>query len=180
MPRESSLLENPTLQIFIEQPESSNWRRLKLLHRLSRNRGPLRHRKISYQTFLPIYSKKNKLLDINLLKIRPTWRNRRIGEDRVAKKLDRFLLREEAAAKIPTFCQWVGEGGISDHMPILLELAKPPKKPEAPFKFNPAWLQEESFNSLFKFTWRPTRASDPEDKAFLFMENLKLKKKKLR
>lgn len=32
------------------------------------------------------------LLNIDLLKIRPTWSNRRIGQQRISKRLDRFLI----------------------------------------------------------------------------------------
>jgi len=92
------------------------------------------------------------LIDVNLIKLRPTWRNCRMGEARIAKKLDRFLLCEDLASRIPTFRQWVGEGGNSYHFPILMQLSKPPPKRATPFKLNPTWLQEESFNKLFKET----------------------------
>ena len=35
------------------------------------------------------------LLDIELVKLRPTWRNNRSGEARVAKQIDRFLVAEQ-------------------------------------------------------------------------------------
>eukprot|EP00253_Pinus_taeda_P029650 PITA_29650 len=107
----------------------------------------------------------NNLLDINLLKLKPTWRNRRIGEARVAKRLYRFLTNEELAAKIPMFRQWIEEGGLSDHFPIFLELSSPPPKSPAPFKFNSSWIQEESFINLFKQSWVHPEANAPEDKA---------------
>eukprot|EP00253_Pinus_taeda_P019430 PITA_19430 len=119
----------------------------------------------------------NNLLDINLLKLKPTWRNRRTGEARVAKRLDRFLINEELAAKIPMFRQWIEEGGLSNHFPIFLEISSPPPKPPAPFKFNSSWIQEESFINLFKKSWKHPEANAPEDKGFLFMENLKRLKK---
>ena len=81
------------------------------------------------------------LIDVNLIKLKPTWRNQRVGEARIAKRLDRFLLSEDLATNIPMFRQCVGEGGNSDHFPIFLELSKPPRKPVAPFKFNASWLQ---------------------------------------
>lgn len=52
------------------------------------------------------FSKKisdKKLMDINLINPRPTCRNRKTGEARVAKRLDRFLMREEVVAKILVF-----------------------------------------------------------------------------
>eukprot|EP00253_Pinus_taeda_P034819 PITA_34819 len=119
----------------------------------------------------------NKLLDVNLIKAKPTWRNRRTGADRIAKRLDRFLISDQLAASIPVFRQWVGEGGNSDHFPILFELAKLPKKPAAPFKFNASWLKEESYNLLFRKTWRHVGNDLLESKGAYFMENLKRLKK---
>lgn len=43
----------------------------------------------------------NNLIDTSPIKLKPTWRNRRSGEDRIAKRLDRFLLSESLAAKAP-------------------------------------------------------------------------------
>lgn len=91
--------------------------------------------------------KDGKLIDINLLKI--------TGEARVAKILDRFLIKEDPVDRIPMLRQWIGEGGDSDHHPILLELKGPYDKPGSPFKFNHRWLKEESYNSLFKGVWIP-------------------------
>eukprot|EP00253_Pinus_taeda_P014847 PITA_14847 len=117
------------------------------------------------------------LIDVNLIKVKPTWRNRGIGEGRVAKRLDRFLISEDLISNIPMFRQWVGEGGNSDHFPILLEFQKPPPKPASPFKFNAAWLQEESFNILFRDTWRHPGSSPSESKGAHFWDNLKRLKK---
>ena len=80
-------------------------------------------------------------------------------------------------ASIPMFRQWVGEGGNSDHFPIFLELSNLPRKPAAPFKFNATWLQEESYENLFKETWIHPDGRSQEGKGFLFMENLKKLKK---
>eukprot|EP00253_Pinus_taeda_P036400 PITA_36400 len=117
------------------------------------------------------------LIDVNLIKVKPTWRNRRAVEGRVAKRLDHFLISEDMIANIPMFRQWVGEGGNSDHFPILMELQKPPLKPAPPFKFNASWLQEESFNILFKEYWRHPNSSVVQNKGALFMDNLKRLKK---
>eukprot|EP00253_Pinus_taeda_P006943 PITA_06943 len=117
------------------------------------------------------------LIDVNLIKLKPTWRNRRTGDARIAKRLDRFLLCEDLTSRIPMFRKWVGEGGNSDHFPIFLELAKPPLKPAAPFKFNAYLLQEDSYDKLFRETWRSPGRSSLEDRCFLFMENLKRHKK---
>jgi hypothetical protein len=34
------------------------------------------------------------LYDIELIKIKPTWRNKRVGDDRIEKRLDIFLISE--------------------------------------------------------------------------------------
>eukprot|EP00253_Pinus_taeda_P001601 PITA_01601 len=119
----------------------------------------------------------NKLIDVNLIKLKPTWRNRRVGEARVAKRLDRFLINEDLSTMIPIFQQWVEEGGPSDHSPIYLDLSKSPPKPPTPFKFNASWLQESSSNMLFKETWIHSDSRSTEDRGFLFTENLKRLKK---
>eukprot|EP00253_Pinus_taeda_P029977 PITA_29977 len=49
------------------------------------------------------------LIDPSPIKLKPTWRNRRSGEDRIAKRLDCFLLSEGLISKIPLFRQWVEE-----------------------------------------------------------------------
>eukprot|EP00253_Pinus_taeda_P030442 PITA_30442 len=112
------------------------------------------------------------LIDVNIIKAKPTWRNRRTGEERIAKRLDRFLINESLASYIPLFRQWVGEGGNSDHFPIFLEFSKTPPKPASPFKFNATWLQEDSFLQLFRNTWRHPGSSPPENKGAHFMKNL--------
>eukprot|EP00253_Pinus_taeda_P004076 PITA_04076 len=118
-----------------------------------------------------------KLIDPTPTKLKPTWRNRRHGEDQIAKRLDRFLLSEGFISKVPLFRQWVEEVGNSDHFPIFLELTFPPPKPPTPFKFNPSWLQVPSFNDFFKKTWIHPDRNTIMGKGFLFMENLKRLKK---
>lgn len=46
------------------------------------------------------------LLDLELVKLQSTWRNRRVGDDQVAKILDRFLLKEELVDSWP----FIGNG----------------------------------------------------------------------
>jgi exonuclease III len=55
------------------------------------------------------------LLDIEPVKLKPTWRNNRVGEDSVAKRLDRFLLTDTLLENPIHLKQWIGFGGISDH-----------------------------------------------------------------
>jgi hypothetical protein len=95
------------------------------------------------------------LIDVAPIKISPTWRNKRLGEDYIAKRLDRFLISSSLVEEPLLFRQWTGSGGESDHFPIFLELAGASRKPTSPFKFNSAWLKEESFLNLVKEVWTP-------------------------
>lgn len=70
----------------------------------------------------------NKLIDPSPINLKPTWRNRRTGEDRIAKRLDRFLISEGLISRVPLLRQWVDEIGNSDHFPIFLDLSFPPPK----------------------------------------------------
>eukprot|EP00253_Pinus_taeda_P011344 PITA_11344 len=119
------------------------------------------------------FLKEHILIDPSPISLAPTWRNRRSREDRIAKRLDRFLISEGLIRLVPLFRQWVEATGNSDHFPIFLDLSFPPPKPPAAFKFNSSWLEEPSFNSLFKSTWISANRNATESKSFLFMENLK-------
>eukprot|EP00253_Pinus_taeda_P034418 PITA_34418 len=101
-------------------------------------------------------------------KILPTWRNRRIGEATLARKLDRFIMKGTMFQQLHLYKQWVGSGGISDHYPIYLELSGPTKKPKAPFKFNHGWLQDPSYIKPVKEYWtqNPIDQADSLSKGF--------------
>ena len=72
----------------------------------------------------------------------------------------------------------MGEGGLSDHFPILMEAKGTLKKPGSPFKFNASWLSDDSFVSLVHTTWRRDGLCDEGDlsRSKAFMNNLKLLK----
>lgn len=78
---------------------------------------------------------------------------------------------------ISLFCQWVRSGGDFDHHPIFLELKGSSGKPGSPFKYNPSWLQEESYSHLVKQYWRPFNPKLGSSIAHQFMDNLKMPKK---
>ena len=50
---------------------------------------------------------------------------------------------------------WVEVGGLSDHLPILLQLQSLEPKLVALFKFNPSWIQEDDYRKLVVDTWNP-------------------------
>lgn len=56
--------------------------------------------------------------------------------DRIAKGLDRFLLAEDLVEERVLVRQWMADGGISDHSPIMLALSEGLVKPPGPFKIN--------------------------------------------
>jgi hypothetical protein len=60
------------------------------------------------------------LVDIPSTRLCSTWRNKRVGDERIEKILDRFLISESLVEDGNPKCQWVGSGGISDHSPYFL------------------------------------------------------------
>lgn len=95
----------------------------------------------------------NELVDVKLVKLTPTWGNMKSGEDRIAKRLDCFLISEnflDGPLHIP---RWVGSGGESNHSPMFMEVVGSSLKHPSPFKFNSEWLKEESFLHLVKDNW---------------------------
>jgi hypothetical protein len=77
------------------------------------------------------------LLDIEPSKLTPTWTNHKIGEARIAKNLDRFLVLEDFLEEALKIHQWVSVGGNFDHYLVLLEVVPAMGKPPSPFKLNP-------------------------------------------
>jgi hypothetical protein len=43
------------------------------------------------------------LIDVATIKLSPTWRNKRVGDDRVSKRVDKFLILEEFANDLSNF-----------------------------------------------------------------------------
>jgi hypothetical protein len=116
---------------------------------------------------------RNRLIDVPPIKLCPTWRNNRVGEERIAKRLDCFLFSKSLLSGQLHFQQWVGSGGHSDHYPILLELARGMRKPATPFKCNSKWFKEESFIEMVKELWIPFDSSLGEPTSVHFLSNIK-------
>jgi hypothetical protein len=95
------------------------------------------------------------LLDLEPVKLQLTWRNRRVGDDRVAKRLDRFLLKEELVDSLALARQWVACSGESDHNPIVLELCGRVRRAPNPFKFFEGWLKDPEYQALVRKLWTP-------------------------
>lgn len=96
-----------------------------------------------------------RLIDIAPEKLKPTWTNKRTGQRRISKRLDRFLLAEHLLEQNYNFRQWVDLGGVSDHSPICLEIFGDSTKPPGPFKLCASWLKEEEVSKIIKDTWSP-------------------------
>ena len=86
------------------------------------------------------------LVEIQTTKIQPTWRNRRTGSAALARRLDRFLIKQGLLPVLSRARQWVGSGGKSDHSPIYLEFECGPNRARPPFKFNSRWFQDPDYN----------------------------------
>jgi hypothetical protein len=57
---------------------------------------------------------KHRLIDLEPLKLTPTWRNFKVREGVVSKRLDHFLVSEQLFNCSFTLKTWVSTGGISD------------------------------------------------------------------
>ena len=88
------------------------------------------------------------LVDLAPLKIMPTWRNKRSGEQAVSKRLDRFLVLEHLIGSNLILKASIETGGNSYHCPIILTIHIHEEKPPAPFKFKPQWLEEEEYCNI--------------------------------
>jgi hypothetical protein len=63
-------------------------------------------------------------VDVEPLKLLPTWRNGRGGQDYIAKRLDRFLIFEDLVISGFRYRSVVCNLNIYDHMPVILHLEK--------------------------------------------------------
>jgi hypothetical protein len=113
------------------------------------------------------------LVDVEPQKLTPTWCNRRVGSDRVAKRLDRFLLTDDLLDSSALVRQWVTFGGESDHHPILFEFGTSSRRMTSPFKFFEVWLTNPSFMELVKELWVKIPEHSQTPTAVHFFENLK-------
>jgi hypothetical protein len=93
------------------------------------------------------------LVDVEPLKLIPTWRNGRGGLDYIAKRLDRFLISEELLMSGIRYRSWVCNTKISDHMPVILHVENDIRKVSYPFKFNSVWLEDPYFVELVRTNW---------------------------
>ena len=80
------------------------------------------------------------LFDMTYAVLKPTWRNKYIGNQVITKRLDCYLIDEGMMLSGPLIKQWVGDDNDSDHFSIFLELKGDLSKPPSLFKFNATQL----------------------------------------
>lgn len=126
--------------------------------------------------FIHTFEQKD-LLDIEPIKLNPTWRNRRTREDRVAKHLDRFLVAKDLLGSLELIRQYVSIKGDSEHSPIILEMRRREQRLLGPFKFNAKWLKDQAYLDLIHKLWIPFKPNSHYYACVHFVENLKWIKK---
>lgn len=76
------------------------------------------------------------------------------GNATLARRLDRFLIKQPLLQMLDIARQWVGHGGISDHSPVFLEFAFGPLRARPPYKFNSRWLLDPDYHNLVVHEWQ--------------------------
>jgi hypothetical protein len=94
----------------------------------------------------------NNLIDVQPIRLSPTWRNGRAGPDAIARRLDRFFVADSFLSSSVAPSSWVASPFFSDHAPVLLQLLPPIHRP-TPFKFNHLWLESDSYSDLVHSVW---------------------------
>jgi len=113
------------------------------------------------------------LVNLELVKLSPTWRNCRSRNDVVAKRLNRFLISEKLLGMGLRFKVKVEEWGNSDHRPISIFWILRADSPPAPLKINQVWFVEEDFRKLVESAWVRLNHDGFEPFMVQFKENLK-------
>ena len=103
------------------------------------------------------------LVDVAPTGVGPTWRNGRMGEEGISKRLDRFLLSDQLVNSLPRFRVWTHRCGISDHFPVILDWQDHRTDCAFPFKFNQSWLSNEEFKKMIRAEWPLILSDNPMD-----------------
>ena len=73
------------------------------------------------------------LVGVEPATLSPTWSNGHVGEQRVAKILERFMINESMLDKAVKYRSWVDRERFLDHHPIFLKLEMSGLGPTRPF-----------------------------------------------
>ena len=131
----------------------------------------------------PFFSKlfsDHHLVDVAPPFVGPTWRNGRMGEDGISKRLDRFLLSDQLISSLPRHRVWTHRSGISYHFPVLLEWKEHLNPCAYPFKFNQSWLGNEDFIQMIRTEWPLIHSDASLDFMNAFSGKLRLLKEKVK
>ena len=93
----------------------------------------------------------------------PTYRNGRMGDEGICKRLDIFFLSFNLVNLLARHRVWAHHFGISDHYPVLLEWIDHPVSCPLPFKFNHSWLSNEDFVQMIRSKWPLISSGIPVD-----------------
>eukprot|EP00253_Pinus_taeda_P005878 PITA_05878 len=93
------------------------------------------------------------LVDICPENMGPTWENGRNGLAFIAKRIDRFLIKENIIDNWGLPISSISNVYLSDHKPILLEWRTQQYRKDYYFKFNKSFLEESSFNDEISKIW---------------------------
>jgi hypothetical protein len=119
----------------------------------------------------------NKLIDVDPVKLRPSWRNMRVGEDRIAKRIDRFLVLNLLWMVLFNFVNgWeVGENLITS--PFFWKLLEVLKNHPVLSNSILNGSKKRVSSTWSKKTWRPFDRESNESDSMQFHQNLKVVKK---
>jgi hypothetical protein len=84
----------------------------------------------------------------------PTWRNGRVGSDRIMKRLDRVFVATDLLRNLGRYRSWVAYPYISDHALVILQLDGNNQTKAYPFKLNSMWLREDAFSQIVHRVWK--------------------------
>ena len=90
-----------------------------------------------------------------------TWSNKRVGPGHIAARLDRFLVQSSFLVLGLNIDSAILPHSVSDHKPISLSLTSDYNLGPIPFRFNPRWIQEESYPALVAKIWNGPVSGSP-------------------
>ena len=106
------------------------------------------------------------------MRLEPTWKNNRGGDQAISKRLDRFLVSEIFFQDQLVLKTTVKTCEMLDHRPISLSLSIPEDKPPSPFKFDLVWLENEEYRALVQEKWKPLGNHSSKSFMYQMTENL--------
>ena len=84
-----------------------------------------------------------------------TSRNGRVGKVGIGKRVDRFFMAKGLADMVGRHKSWTINLGISNHLPVCLQLEVRISNLHYPFKFNHIWLEDHDFKKMVRDFWGP-------------------------